>query len=84
MIHYVGDACESISSPHIAFLCFVVSLSSFGTSATVWPIVPALDDDECGAAGGMIGRGNRSARRKPDPVKFVYHKPHMTSLRLET
>jgi hypothetical protein len=26
-------------------------------------------DDECGAAGGMkIGRGNRSARRKPAPV----------------
>jgi hypothetical protein len=38
--------------------------------ATVWPIVPAPDDDDdCGAIGGMrIGRGNRSTRRKPAPV----------------
>jgi hypothetical protein len=29
------------------------------TSATVWPIVPGLDDDECGEVGEMrIGRGN--------------------------
>jgi hypothetical protein len=28
-----------------------------------------LDDDECGAIGGMrLGRGNRSTRRKPAPV----------------
>jgi hypothetical protein len=28
-----------------------------------------IDDDECGAVGGMrIGRGNPSTRRKPDPV----------------
>jgi hypothetical protein len=26
-----------------------------------------MDDDECGAVGGMIGRGNRSTRRKPAP-----------------
>jgi hypothetical protein len=26
-----------------------------------------MDDDECGAAGGMIGKGNRSTRRKPAP-----------------
>jgi hypothetical protein len=25
-------------------------------------------DDECGAVGGMIGRGNRSTRRKPVPM----------------
>jgi hypothetical protein len=39
-------------------------------SATNWPIVPAPDDDdECGAVGGMIiGRGNRSIRRKPAAV----------------
>jgi hypothetical protein len=49
-------------------------LSPLGTSATIWPIVPALDnedddDDECGAVGGMrIGRGNHSTRRKPAPV----------------
>jgi hypothetical protein len=27
-----------------------------------------MDDDECGAVGGMIGRGKRSTRRKPAPV----------------
>jgi hypothetical protein len=44
-----------------------VRLSALGTSATNWPIVPALDDDdddddaddECGAVGGMrLGKGN--------------------------
>jgi hypothetical protein len=37
-----------------------------------WPILPApddIDDDECGAVGGMkIGRGNRSSRRKHAPA----------------
>jgi hypothetical protein len=27
-----------------------------------------MDDGECGAVGGMSGRGNRSTRRKPAPV----------------
>jgi hypothetical protein len=28
-----------------------------------------IDDDECGAVGGtIIGRGNRSTRRKPTPL----------------
>jgi hypothetical protein len=45
-------------------------LSSLGTSATNWPIVPALDDnEECGAIGEMrIGRGIWSTRRKPAPM----------------
>jgi hypothetical protein len=45
-------------------------LRPLGTSATIWPIVPAPDnnDDGCGAVGGMSGRGNRSTRRKPAPV----------------
>jgi hypothetical protein len=44
-----------------------VRLSPLGTSVTNWPIVPPhmIDDDECGAVGGMrMGRGNRSTRRK--------------------
>jgi hypothetical protein len=42
-----------------------VRLSPLGTSATIWPIVPA-PDDECGVVDGMrIGRGNRSTQRKP-------------------
>jgi hypothetical protein len=29
-----------------------------------------VDDDECGAVGGMFGKGNRSTRRKLVPVPF--------------
>jgi hypothetical protein len=36
--------------------------------ATIWPSVPAPDDDEYGAVGGMVGRGNRSTQIKPAPV----------------
>jgi hypothetical protein len=39
-----------------------------GTAATDRPIVPALSDYDDGKIGGMIGRGNRSTRRKPAPV----------------
>jgi hypothetical protein len=37
-----------------------------------------IDDDECGAVGGMrIGRGNRSTRRKPTPVTlYPQQTPH--------
>jgi hypothetical protein len=46
-----------------------VRLSPLGTAATVWPTVPAPDDDDCGAIGGMtIGTGNLSTRGKPAPV----------------
>jgi hypothetical protein len=46
------------------------TLSPFCKSATIWPIVPAPDDDECAADGGMIGRGNWSTQRKPAPVSL--------------
>jgi hypothetical protein len=40
-----------------------------GTAATNTPIVSAADDYDDGEIGGMmIGRGNRSTRRKPAPV----------------
>jgi hypothetical protein len=43
-----------------------------------------IDEDDCGAIGGMkIGRGNRSTGRKPVPVPFVHHKSHMTWPELE-
>jgi hypothetical protein len=45
-----------------------VQLGPFGTAATYRPIVPAPDDYDDGEIGGMIGRGNRSTRRKPPPV----------------
>jgi hypothetical protein len=34
----------------------------------IWPIVPAPGDYDDGDIGGIIGRGNRSTRRKPAPV----------------
>jgi hypothetical protein len=44
-------------------------LGPFGTAATNRPIVPAPGDYDNGETGGMmIGRGNRSTRRKPTPV----------------
>jgi hypothetical protein len=33
-----------------------------------WPIVPAPGDYDDGEIGGIIGRGDRSTRRKPAPV----------------
>jgi hypothetical protein len=47
-----------------------VRLSPLGTLATIWPIAPALDDDDdCGAVREMrIGRGNQSTRGKPAPA----------------
>jgi hypothetical protein len=47
-----------------------VQLGPLGTAATNRPIVPAPSDYDDGEIGGMIGRGNRSSRRKPAPVPF--------------
>jgi hypothetical protein len=45
-----------------------VRLSPLGTSATVWPIVPAPDDDdECGGVGEMTGGENLPQ------FQFVHH-----------
>jgi hypothetical protein len=46
-----------------------VQLGPLGTAATNRPIVPVPDDYDDGEIGGiMIGRGNRSTRRKPAPM----------------
>jgi hypothetical protein len=46
-----------------------VQLGPLDTSAISCPTVPAPGDYEDGEFGGMmIGRGNRSTRRKPAPV----------------
>jgi hypothetical protein len=46
-----------------------VQLGPLGTAATNRPIVPAPGDYDNGEIGGMmIGKGNRSTRRKPTPV----------------
>jgi hypothetical protein len=45
-----------------------VQLGPLGTVATNRPIVSAPGDYDDGEIGGMIGRGNRSTRRKSAPV----------------
>jgi hypothetical protein len=46
-----------------------VQLGPLGIAATNRPILPAPGDCDEGVLGGMmIGRGNRSTRRKPAPV----------------
>jgi hypothetical protein len=52
-------------------------LSPLGTAVTNRRIVPAPGDYDDGEIGGMIGRDNRSTRRKPAPVPLFPHKPHM-------
>jgi hypothetical protein len=59
------------TTPTIIFLIGIVGggvqLGPLGTAATNRSIVPAPGDYD-GEIGGMIGRGNRSTRRKPAPV----------------
>jgi hypothetical protein len=54
-----------------------VQLGPLSTVATNRPIVSAPGDYDDGEIGEMIGRGNRSTRRKPAPVPLCPHKPHM-------
>jgi hypothetical protein len=45
-----------------------IQLGPLGTATTIRPIVTAPGDYDDTEIGGMIGRGNRSTRRKPAPV----------------
>jgi hypothetical protein len=55
-----------------------VKRSPRGTSATIWPIVPAVDDDEGGRVGGMrVDKANQCTWRKPAPLPlFPPQIPH--------
>jgi hypothetical protein len=56
-----------------------VQLGPLSTEATNSPIVPAPGDYDDGEIDGMIGRGNRSTRRKPAPVSLCPPQtPHAT------
>jgi hypothetical protein len=58
MVHFLIDIVEG-----------GVQLGPLGITATNSPIVPALGDYDDGEIGGMmIGKENRSTRRKPAPV----------------
>jgi hypothetical protein len=45
-----------------------VQLGPLGTATTIRPFVLAPGDYDDGEISGIIGRGNRSTRRKPAPV----------------
>jgi hypothetical protein len=47
---------------------FFFLIGIVGSGVHQWPIVPAPGDYDDGEIGGMIGRRNRSIRRKPAPV----------------
>jgi hypothetical protein len=61
------------------YIVFLVYLSGWSrtestvTEATYWLFYQPwlVDGDDCTAVGGMnVGRGNRSTRRKPDPISL--------------
>jgi hypothetical protein len=54
-----------------------VHLGPLGTAAINRPLLPAPGDYDDGEIGGIIGKGNRSTRRKPAQCRFVHHKTHI-------
>jgi hypothetical protein len=51
------------------------------TEATKWLLYQPrimMNDDECGAIGGMLAREEGITRRKLVPEPLVHHKSHMT------
>jgi hypothetical protein len=59
-----------------------VQLGPLGTAATDRPVVPAPGDYDAGEIGGMIGKGNRSTRRKPAPLPLCpLQTPHAVRMR---
>jgi hypothetical protein len=59
-----------------------VQLGPLGTATTNRPIVPDPGDYDDGEIGRMIGRGNRSTRRKPALVPLCPPQtPHATRTR---
>jgi hypothetical protein len=70
-----GTSCFNVPALFIpVFLIGIVGgggiqLGPLGTTAINRPTVPAPGDNDDGEIGGMmVGRGNRSTRRKPAPV----------------
>jgi hypothetical protein len=59
-----------------------VQVSPLGISATNRPTVPVPGDYDDGEIGGVIGKGNRSTRRKPTPMPLCPPQtPHATQTR---
>jgi hypothetical protein len=64
-------SCSRVYYFYFFLLLVGVGLSPLGTVATSGLLYKPqmIDEDDCGAIGGMkIGRGNRSARKKPAPA----------------
>jgi hypothetical protein len=67
-IHKVFKATTGVVVFLIGIVGGGVQFVPLGTAATNSPIVPGDYYDDDGEIGGMIGRGNRSTRRKRAPV----------------
>jgi hypothetical protein len=65
-ILYSPKACNASEITNVQVSSFLF-LGWSATESTKWPTVPA-PDDKCGAIARMLGRGNQSTGRKPDPV----------------
>jgi hypothetical protein len=71
----------------IALLYFAFTFILFwgGVKPIPLPAPDDDDDDECGASGRMIGRGNRTTRRKTVPVSLcplqIPHEPNSAQTR---
>jgi hypothetical protein len=78
----ISTLCKSPQHTLIRIVGRGFQLGPVGTAATNRPIVPAPTDYDDGEIGGMIGRGNRSTRRKPAPVPLCPPQtPHATRTR---
>jgi hypothetical protein len=88
-MHYVHKATSSYRPPAgVIFLIGIVGggvqLGPLGTAATNRSIVSAPGDYDDGEIGGMIGRGNRSTRRKPALVPLCPpQNPHAARTRTQ-
>jgi hypothetical protein len=85
----VGKSIREIKAVKLIFLIGISGgggqLGPLDTAATNRPIVPAPVDYDDGEIGGMIGRGNRSTRRKHAPIPLCLPQtPHAARTRTRT
>jgi hypothetical protein len=85
-MHELTLATRAVIAQSVCFLIGIVGggvqLGPLGTAATNRSIVPAPVHYDDGDVCGMIGRGNRSTRRKPAPVPLCpLQTPHAARTR---
>jgi hypothetical protein len=66
-----------LSSTGLVFSVGVESIITETTTGSLYQL-RMLDVHEYRVVSGMIGRGNRSTRRKPPQCVFIHHKSYVT------